>query len=86
MNSTGDQNTCQKNPFKFKHNFIKESWNIMFYVDEVLIVLSFLCNIVIRKVENIQHFILVLKQTVKIIENTEMVMCIFYFLQSLWNF
>lgn len=86
MNSTGDQNTCQKNPFKFKDNFIKESWNIMVYVDEVLIVLSFLCNMVIRKVENIQHFILVLKQTVKIIENTEMVMCIFYFLQSLWNF
>lgn len=36
MNNTEDQNRCQKNPFKFKDNFIKESWNIMLYVDEVL--------------------------------------------------
>lgn len=56
-----------KTSFKFKNNFIKESWNIPNYVEKGLIVFSLLCNMVVRKSANI-HFISVLKK-VNIIEN-----------------
>lgn len=36
---------------KFKINFIK-NWNIKVFIDENLILLSFLYNMIIRKVEN----------------------------------
>lgn len=67
-----------KTSFKFKNNFIKESWNIPNYVEKGLIVFSLLCNMVVRKSANI-HFISVLKK-VNIIENWNYLWTNMYFI------